>query len=159
MKFLLSFFFCVSIFSTLFAQPSNNDCSGIIDLGVAPFCDKTAVYTNVDATAFDTGFDNEPSCFLGNPPDHDVWFQFTTDAVIVDYVVTVEAYNDNGNPLENIQFAIYRGACTENALTINACMSVPADEDQAVLNLSNLTPNEIYFIRVSYADSASRLSV
>ena len=45
-------FFCFETLLT--AQPGNDDCSGLEDLGAAPACTNT-IYTNVDATASDIG--------------------------------------------------------------------------------------------------------
>ncbi|NRA50292.1 MAG: hypothetical protein HRU12_14260, partial [Phaeodactylibacter sp.] len=57
-----------------FAQPENDDCSGLIDLGVAPACPDSVYFSNVDATPSDIGFGNIPSCFNGGTVGNDVWF-------------------------------------------------------------------------------------
>ena len=54
----LSFLFFVI---GLFAQaPVNDDCDGIIDLGVVPFCPVDTFFTNLNATATDIGNNNIP---------------------------------------------------------------------------------------------------
>lgn len=59
-------FIALMLFSVLsFAQPINNDCAGIIDLGEAPICPSPAIYTNLDATESNIGNDNFPNCFNG----------------------------------------------------------------------------------------------
>ena len=65
MRFLFfTLFVPLILFGTKsFAQPANDDCSGLIDLGVAPICTDN-IFSNVDATASDIGFGNSPSCYL-----------------------------------------------------------------------------------------------
>jgi hypothetical protein len=42
-------FIALMLFSVLsFAQPINNDCAGIIDLGEAPICPSPAIYTKLE---------------------------------------------------------------------------------------------------------------
>ena len=121
---LLFILFSVS----LFAQPINDDCSGIIDLGVVPFCPDTTFFSNEDATATDIGNDNIPmpgACgdnditFVGN----DVWFVFTTSDTITDYTITVTGITDGmgSDPLSNPQIMIYRGDCAFDELALLAC--------------------------------------
>ena len=71
----LSFLFFVI---GLFAQaPVNDDCDGIIDLGVVPFCPVDTFFTNLNATATDIGNNNIPfGCNPGGDwtsTDRDVW--------------------------------------------------------------------------------------
>lgn len=135
---------CISVF----AQPSNDDCSNLIDLGVAPVCDKSTIYSNINATPSDIGTDNSPNCFVGNPPKNDVWFSFTTAADIVDYQVVLQSSTLNNVGIKNIQLAIYRGACATDAMTLSECVIASTTATTISLPLNNLTPNEIYFIRV-----------
>ncbi len=140
----------------LFAQPVNDDCSGIIDLGVVPYCPDTVFYTNVDATATDIGNDNIPmpgSCgdnditFVGN----DVWFQFTSSDTITDYTITVTGMDDGmgSTAMSNPQIMIYRGDCEFDGLALLACGS--ADDGELILELDvlDLDPGEIYYIRIN----------
>ena len=153
MKYLYSLLF-VFISIVLYAQPTNDDCSGVIDLGVAPVC-PTTIYDNVNSTPTDVGNDNEPGCFISNPPSNDVWFQFVTDAVITDYTVTISSTEDGDNdPLDNIQYAIYRGFCSEDNLFLNNCVTGAVGDQVVELDLVNLTPSELYYIRVdNYGDN------
>ena len=61
MKHLFTFSLLFFAFS-LFAQPANDDCPGIINLGPAPTCDST-LYNNLNATESNIGFDNFPACW------------------------------------------------------------------------------------------------
>ena len=99
--FLFSFFSILNLFAI--AQPANDDCAGIIDLGVGPLCPSPGIYTNVNATASDIGNDNIPLCFNGGNVDRDVWFQFTTDGTITDYNITVNGITDGmgSTPITN----------------------------------------------------------
>jgi gliding motility-associated-like protein len=134
----------------LFAQaPVNDDCAGLIDLGVAPAC-TDSVYTNVDATSSDIGFGNIPSCFQGGAVGNDVWFAFTSSDTILDYTITVEGVTENGSdPILNPQVALYRGDCTVDGLAELACASADPGSNTVELDISGLTINVVYFLRIS----------
>ena len=96
--------------------PLNDDCGGIVDLGVAPVCNQT-VYSNVGAT-FSTissvPAENIPSCFLGGTAQRDVWFRFTCPENRLGFRVTVSGVSPNA--LVNPQIMVYRGDCTLDGL-------------------------------------------
>lgn len=135
----------------LLAQPINDDCSGLIDLGVAPACPDTDFFTNVDATASDIGFGNTPNCFNDGDVSGDVWFAFTTSDTIFDYTVTVTGLTNGmgSDPLTNPQVALYRGACMTDGLAEVACGSADPGETFIELDIEGLTPNVTYFIRIN----------
>ncbi len=142
----------------LFAQPANDDCPGIINLGPAPICPADVIYNNLNATESNIGFDNFPSCWVGNP-ERDVWFSFVAVDTILDYRVTVTACPDpNGNidPMVNPQIAIYRGDCEFDGLQLLECATAPNGEGILDLDLFGLTPGITYFIRINdWSASAS----
>ncbi len=155
--FLLSFFSFLSFVA--FAQPMNDDCSGIIDLGNVPLC-PSGIYTNVDATASDIGNDNIPLCFNGGIVDRDVWFQFTTDGTITDYTITVTGISDGmgSTPILNPQIEVYRGdLCGFDELaSLAVCASANNGDDFVSTSVLGLDPNTLYFIRVNdYTATAS----
>lgn len=134
----------------LLAQPPvNDDCSGLIDLGVAPACPDT-FFSNVDATASNIGFGNSPSCFNGGVAENDVWFSFITSDTIFDYTITVTGLTDGvTDALENPQIALYRGECLFDGLAELLCESAEEGETIIELDALGLTPNVPYFIRIS----------
>jgi len=139
------------------AQPVNDDCAGLIDLGVVPAC-TPAIYTNVDATASDIGFGNNPSCFSGGTAQRDVWFSFTTTADLTDITITLigVANGPNADAILNPQIALYRGDCELDGLAELTCISAPTGATQIQLDLLGLTPGIPYFIRVNdFSASAS----
>ncbi|RMG88311.1 MAG: hypothetical protein D6714_00915, partial [Bacteroidetes bacterium] len=138
----------------LFAQPINDDCDGIIDLGVAPFCDDSVIFNNVDATQSNIGMDNLPGCWTGDPL-RDVWFKFTASDTILDYTITLTGVADLGlglAPITNPQIAIYRGdICAVDELVLLSCapeMAAPGS-DQVAITPPALTPGITYFIRIN----------
>ncbi len=147
MKYCFAFLLLVFSQMIISAQPTNNDCSGVIDLGGAPACPED-IYSNVDATPFDIDFENEPGCFAENPPQNDVWFSFVANSDITDYKFTITGVADNGNPITNIQVAVYRGFCIPNGLTLSGCGVGNAGETSLEFEINGLTPNETYYIRV-----------
>ncbi|MEM8908614.1 MAG: choice-of-anchor L domain-containing protein, partial [Bacteroidota bacterium] len=144
-------FFTVS----LFAQPVNDDCSGIIDLGIAPFCPADTFFTNVDATATDIGNDNIPTnCSAGGDwtfTGRDVWFQFTSSDTILDYTFTVTGLSDGmSDPMMNPQFAIYRGdVCGFDEMALFACGRAEDGENVLEIDLDGFDFNTVYFIRIN----------
>lgn len=150
----------LSAFNMAIAQvpPANDDCDGLIDLGVAPNCQTDVIYTNVDATASDIGVGNNPLCFNGGTVQNDVWFAFTTSDTIFDYSFTVQGVlnGPNGEPLENPQIALYRGDCQVNGLAELACVSAPNEQTLAQLDIFGLSINTTYFLRINdYSASAT----
>jgi gliding motility-associated-like protein len=146
LSLLLSLLFSVTL---LTAQPVNDDCGGIIDLGIPPLCPNDEIYSNVDATASDIGFGNIPDCFNGGTVQNDVWFMFTTSDTIFDYTIYLEGADDNGNAILNPQIALYRGDCTFDGLSEIACISADNGENYLELDVLGLTPNISYFIRIN----------
>lgn len=141
----------------LFSQPVNDDCSGLIDLGVAPVCETTNIYDNVDATASDIGFGNIPANFNGGVVNNDVWFSFTTPADLQDFKITVFSELGGPNtPILNPQIALYRGSCQVDGLSELISASAPDGAGLVQLSILGLTPNTTYYIRVdAYSATAS----
>lgn len=140
------------IHTSLYAQPTNDDCSGLVDLGVAPFCDGGQVYNNVGATASDIGEGNIPSCFY-NDQLSDVWFKFTASDTITNYDISVTGINQDGvNSLINPEIAIYRGemcATDELGELICATSYSTGNVNEVLIENLELTPGAEYFVRVS----------
>lgn len=154
---LLTLFFSIAYTTLLFAQPINDDCSGLIDLGGLPVCTDD-IYDNVDATASDIGFGNIPTCFNGGTVQNDVWFSFTTNDTLIDVTIALDgtSMGDNGSII-NPQIAVYRGDCSFNNLAdLGICISAAQGETAAQLDVLGLTPNTTYFIRINdYSASAT----
>lgn len=157
MKHYLLILLFFSLAYAAIAQPINDDCSGLIDLGVAPACPENVFFTNIGATASDIGFGNNPSCFNGGTTQDDVWFAFTTSDTIFDYTITVTGLSDGSSPgLVNPQVALYRGDCQVDGLAELACISAENGETVIELDVEGLTPNIPYYIRINdYSASAT----
>ena len=151
--FTLLFIFSTSL---LFAQPANDECETLIDLGVAPFCAVDTFFTNVDATQSSIGNDNLPfDCNPGGDwitTDRDVWFRFVASDTIEDYSVTITGILDSlgGSPLTNPQVAVYRGECGFDELALLSCARA---EDNNTLDLNfellGLDAGVEYFVRIN----------
>lgn len=143
---------CLSILAV--AQPTNDDCSGLIDLGQAPFSDYAEVYHNVGATPSDIGANNTPSCFPAMP-QRDVWFTFIASDTITEYNIRVIGFSnpDQGIPsIYNPEFALYRGPeCGENNLFEFACASSHQQGNPAQVGIDTITlsPGSRYYVRVN----------
>ncbi|MCC6726703.1 MAG: choice-of-anchor L domain-containing protein, partial [Saprospiraceae bacterium] len=137
---------------SLFAQPANDDCSGIINLGPAPVCPTDILYNNVGATASNIGADNIPPCWVGGNTNRDVWFSFTAVDTILDYRITVTACPDpvlGIDPILNPQIAVYRGDCEFNGLSLMKCATTSNGEGEVYVDLEGLSANATYFFKIN----------
>ena len=146
MKQIFTLLLLVAISSFAFAQPVNDDCSGVINLGDAPICPSPAVYTNTDATPTDIGNDNLPPCF-GAIPVRDVWFSFNAVASIAEYQIDLTGIGND--PILQPQVAVYRGDCGFDQLVLLECANSNLGDTDLSLVLSGLTPGITYYIRVT----------
>ncbi len=148
--FLTTFYLLFLIFSST-AQPVNNDCNGQIYLGEVPLCDDQ-VYTNAGATPYDILSENAPPCFTDNPPQNDVWFSFNVTSGVTELTLTIDGTELGSNTaLTNPQVAIYRGFCSPNTLSLRDCAAAIMGENTISLDLVNLTPGEVYYLRIDNA--------
>ncbi len=154
MKYLQLILFFISIsYLSAFAQPANNECSGLIDLGVAPICETSNIFSNLGATASNTG--GTPSCFVSGGTQRDVWFAFTTAMGIETYFITVQGANNgtSGEAMSNPQLTFYRGNCGN--LSELGCVSADNGEGSVTFSISNLPAGQQFILRVNdYTASA-----
>ena len=95
--------------------PTNDafNCATMVDLGVAPAC-PGAIFTNANATPSIIATVDTVSCFNSATAQRDVWFRFTCSDTLFDYRIYLKS--TGGDPIENPEFAIYRGDCAFNGL-------------------------------------------
>ena len=148
-------FFTFLLFSQLLllAQPSNDDCANLIDLGVAPNCPGTMVFTNVGATPSvisSSPVFNIPTCFNSGTPNTDVWFSFSTpnDGSFVDAQFELTSVAGTNGGIVQPQMALYRGDCSLDGLDELACVTALAGETDLETVVLGLTPGTTYFLRV-----------
>lgn len=127
----------------------NDDCSGLIHLGVAPAC-SDAVYQNIGASPSDIGFGNIPHCFMDSLLTSDVWFSFTTSDTVFNYVITLTGVDEGAGAIVNPQIAMYRGGCEVNGLAELLCGLAEPGSSELKLSANGLTPNITYFLRVDH---------
>ena len=126
----------------ILAQPANNNCANAIFLDdVSSWCSNSAAYTNINAT--DSGIN--PTCFPNNSLD--VWFAFTAEATTVNVSVTGAVSINAGGTLENPQFSLYSGDCSN--LTQVECANDPIGDNTIGAFASNLDIGATYYIQVS----------
>ena len=136
--------------TTMYAQPLNDDCNGIIHLGESPVCEPT-VYTNINATpSIIDAMNNIPSCFNGGTVQNDVWFSFTvpSNSSIVDFELTVEGTSGSSG-LVMPQVAVYRGSCEFGGLAELSCGSAVINANSINVELIGLDLGVTYFIRIN----------
>jgi hypothetical protein len=151
MKLLLSFVLSCFSFWLAAQAPINDDCAGIIDLGVAPYCSAPGAYTNVNATASDIDpLFNIPACFNNNA-ERDVWFQFSlpNDGSITDITVSVWGDVAGNGTLKMPEMALYRGDCFQGGLSEISCVAAPLNVQEVHGDFLGLTPGETYFLRIN----------
>lgn len=148
-KVLLSFLYLI-ISLSLFAQPANDDCSNLIDLGQIPICPAPNIFSNVNATGSEIYSNpdfNTPTCFNGGTSDNDVWFAFNTGDVL-DIEIKVTGVMDDNEAILQPQVALYRGNCMLDGLAEIGCATALLNESSVSLEISGLTPNQSYFLRI-----------
>lgn len=153
-KYAYTFCICTLLSTVIFAQPVNDDCVGLIDLGVAPFCPDTVYYSNVDATESNIGNDNYPGTCNGGDIDfvgRDVWFMFTTNDTTTDYTITATGISDpmGSVPMLNPQVMLYRGDCQFDGLALLTCGKSANGQNQVQINVIGLDFNTPYFLRIN----------
>ncbi len=127
-------FALVAISNNLFAQPSNNDCSGAIELTPAAACS----YSTFDNTSATDSGEGTPGCASLGP---DVWFYFTIPASGTVEIDTEEIDFSDG------AMAVYTGNnCS--SLTELDCDDDGGTNSMPYLSLTGLTPGETIYIRV-----------
>ena len=146
--FLAAAIFALATMNLSAQAPVNDECATAIDLGNAPACDTSIVYSNVNATLSNIGVDNNPTCFNGGIPNRDVWFSFVCPDTLFDFRVSLFG-TGGANGIQNPQVAIYRGECTLNDLFELSCVIAPLGEESVFIDLNGLTPGVTYYIRVS----------
>lgn len=139
---------------SVFAQPANDDCAGIIDLGEAPICPILDTFTNVDATlsmVFSDPSANIPFCFEGGTIDRDVWFQFSVPASgdVIDFTISVTGVEGPNGSIEQPQIAVYRGDCGLDELQELDCATSQPGSNSVSFDLLGLTPGLTYFLRIA----------
>ncbi len=135
----------LSLLRPLYSQPSNDECSTPIDLGGVPYCED-AIFTNINATASDIGNENEPPCFINNPPQNDVWFVFSVNSG-TEYRFTIRGNQNTNQAIKNIQAAIYRGGCNTGMIVRN-CFVGDENNNSLEFLVEGLTIGEKYFLRI-----------
>lgn len=131
-------------------QPVNDDCDGVIDLGMVPLCSDPGEFSNETATAsVIASMNNAPGCFNGGQVDRDVWFSFTLPSNISDVTIIVEGDASNGSSILNPQVALYRGLCEFDRLNLLACKSSSLGSSKLRLDMVGLVPSATYFLRIN----------
>ncbi len=129
----------------LHAQPSNDACNQAILLtNLDNWCSGSGAFSTAGATESPQAL---PGCFPFNAPTRDVWFVFTAQAKDLHVTVVGNIPLAPGGTLENPEFAIYSGDCSN--LTEIACASDAFNQNVIESFAGPLIPGETYYIRVS----------
>ncbi len=152
------------VVTTVFAQPSNDECTGAIELGTLPTpndCGGGGTegqgaalsfpgLTNVNATAANP-YSYIPDCQgtanndMANPAQ-DVWYRFTASG----NAVTINLSNYSGT-FTNPSIGLWEGSCA--SLTARGCDN--GTGGSLNVTLEPVTPGETYFIQISGNDATS----
>lgn len=137
LKFTIFFIFSSAL---LFAQPSNDLCTGAISLtlGASACFNPTQTLDNTNAT--DSGELPLPSC--GGYNGFDLWFIIQVPS---SGNVTVETSDDGSNTIIDTAISAYSGSC--GALTELDCNDQNGIDDFSTLNLTNLSAGSSIYIR------------
>lgn len=143
------FLFLISLTCQSWAvtAPQNDRCSDAYTIrNVSNWCSSPRQFSNEGATPSGLpGGSCWPSLLL--EPDNDVWFKFTAKATSVNISVIGAVEGKPGGTLQNPQFAVYRGGCT-NEIREMGCISDGIGYNIVETFISSLTIGETYHIRV-----------
>ncbi len=155
MKYHTFLFFLILPFLGFAQTPSNDDCSGLVDVGQVPYCNSGDVYDNVNATASDIGYGNLPvQCNASVNTAQDVWFEFTTSDTIVDYSIIVTGVENGMLPaMQNPVVIIYRGDCAVDGLLEIGCAVADVGASSVELQFNGLSIGTNYFLRIFDANA------
>ncbi len=129
----------------LYAQPSNDACNQAVFLtNLDNWCSEAGAFSTLGATESSQAL---PTCFPFNAPTRDVWFAFTAQAKDLHVTVIGNVPLDPGGTLENPEFAVYSGDCSN--FTEIACASDAFSQNVIESFAGPLIPGETYYIRVS----------
>ena len=81
--------------SAILCQPNNDLCINAFEISTIPFCSELT-FSNLDATPDFIGENNNPECFISNPPSGDVWFSFIPDHESNELTVSIFGSSLNG---------------------------------------------------------------
>jgi len=136
-------------FTTLWAQPANDECTGAIVLdNVDSWCSEPRAFNNNGATQ---SAEASPSCFPTAQTNLDLWFQFVAIAPTINISVIGDVAVNSGGSLSSPQAALYSGTC--GMLTEIECISDAFNVNQVQTFGGPLTVGETYFIRVGARSS------
>ncbi len=152
-KYILLIFLFLFSYLNLLAQPINDDCSEAIDLGIIPYCNDD-LFSNFDATPTNIGNANNGSCFIDNPPQHDVWFKFQVNTNNdIRFIINGEA--GSNRKIKNIQASIYRGTCGVNSMLERNCVVGDLNKTKMEFVVNGFTIGETYYLRIDNFGGAS----
>ncbi|MEO6733297.1 MAG: T9SS type A sorting domain-containing protein [Ferruginibacter sp.] len=147
---------CTARSFTVRPAPSNNPCGGATVINAGNTSGNVVNSTTLGATqsldsASCTGFNN-------GMPDDDVWFQFTTSATTPPAGTLTFTPTATGG-ITDIVVQVYAGAtCATVNTSPVACVDVTEGAATEVLDLSLLSPNTHYYMRVFSWDDVSSSS-
>jgi hypothetical protein len=134
----------------LWAQPSNDDCDGAINIpNVTNFCSSAGAYSNVGATP--SGF-GPAGCWSNT--GNDVWYSFKATATDVTITIKGNTPQASGGTMVSPQVALYLGSCNG---TINEleCKTSPNGFNLVEAYQGGLFVGSTYLIRVQGANNNS----
>ncbi|MEP6676451.1 MAG: choice-of-anchor J domain-containing protein [Ferruginibacter sp.] len=145
---------CASNSFTIAAEPNtpvNNVCSGAININSSNVAGNAVAGTTVGATL--TLPANACAGFTG-VADDDVWFEFTTTSSAPAGTLTITP--DAVGGISDIVAQVYQATSCASLGTPVTCADGTGGTSPEVVNLSALTPNKHYFMRVySYGSGAA----
>lgn len=133
--------------SAILGQPENDLCINAFEISSIPFCSELT-FSNLEATPDFIGENNNPECFISNPPFGDVWFSFIPDHESNELTISILGSSMNDNPIKNIQAAVYRGSCVIDGMIERDCAVSNEGSTELIFNIQDLTSGERYYLRI-----------
>jgi gliding motility-associated-like protein len=149
MKYFFNYLLFLVLPTLVFAQPSNDNCAGTLNLQAgSQLCSPVAAYNNIAATPSGYG---AATCW--GAASNDVWFSFTAVATDIALTIIGNQQPAAGGTLNNPQAALYLGSCVG---TINqlACGNHTAGNNVVNLYKGGLIIGQTYLIRIQGENGA-----
>lgn len=155
-RFLLVLFF-IAVKASLFAQPSNDNCSDAIIL--CPFSKET--FSNIEATSTNCSNceDDFNFCFI---PNTTIWFKFTTNqyggAVLLSFTnMQFENAIGQGQALQAALIEAVAPCAASSYNVIGNC--VTGESTNFTINHPNLLPNTTYYLVVGGSKDGNAITI
>lgn len=140
-------FFGILLFNSfVIGQPSNDNCANAFGLEIA--ADEASCNLIAATTVGATPSSQPVNVCSGTDFADDVWFSFTTEAVVPEGAVVIRCYfSEPFVDVPSVGMAVYK-SCSFSAVPIDCFSDTDPERNRIVIFSGSLLPNQTYYVRV-----------